>query len=120
MEEPQNEGEIVIVSEPITKDEARAIGNPWYEDMVKGVVDIEKGIVALGGEYHMDANVVLVANGSAQDKVWGFNIYPDKKEDWIAFVSLINIRPALGNTTMEMKNEETREAMRTIIERLIV
>ena len=28
--------------------------------MVKGVVDIERSIVAFGGEYHMDANVLLL------------------------------------------------------------
>ena len=86
-----------------------------------GVVDVEQGILALGGEYHMDANVILVGNGSAQDKVWGFNIYPDQNgDDFIEYISLINIRPAVGNRGMLVESEEIRNIMRAIIERLIV
>ncbi len=69
----------------------------------------------------MDANVILVEQGSAQDDIWGFNIYPDLKDDsWIAFVSLINIRPALGNFGMEIKDKNIRTCMRQCIERLII
>ena len=43
--------------------------------MVKGVVDILKEIVAFGGEYHIDANMKILGNGSSQADVWGFNIF---------------------------------------------
>lgn len=117
----QKQGEIQILTEPITRDGAREIGQHWYAEMVKGVVDLERGLIALGGEYHMDANVVLMEHGCAQDKVWGFNIYPDQHdESWIEFRSLINIRPAAGNRGMVVESEEIQNAMRAIIERLIV
>lgn len=110
-----------ILTTPITRGQALEIGKPWYADMVKGVVDIEQGVIALGGEYHMDANVVLMTHGSAQDKVWGFNIYPDQHDaSWIEFTSLINIRPAVGNRGMFVESEEIQKAMRAIIERLII
>ena len=114
-----NEG-IVILTEPISRTEAHAIGKPWYDEMVKGVVDIKKGTIALGGEYHMDANIVLIEHGSEQQNVWGFNIYPEKETDWIEYTSLINIRPAQGNTGMEVEDQALRDTMRSIIERLIV
>ncbi len=117
----QQNGEIQVLIEPITRDVAREIGKHWYADMIKGVVDIDQGLIALGGEYHMDANVVLMAHGSAQDNVWGFNIYPNQHDaSWIEFTSLINIRPAVGNRGMLVESEEIQEAMRAIIERLIV
>lgn len=117
----QESGEIKILLEPISRAEAQDIGKHWYADLVKGVVDIERGLVALGGEYHMDANTVLIAHGSAQNTVWGFNVYPDQHdEEWIEFTSLINIRPAVGNRGMLVESEEIRAAMRTVIERFIV
>ncbi len=120
MTEQEKLNQIRILSEPIGRDEAREIGKPWYQELVKGVVDIDQGLIALGGEYHMDANVILIANGSKQSNVWGFNIYPDQTgDDFIEYTSLINIRPAVGNRTMVVEDEGIRNAMRDIIERLI-
>lgn len=112
---------IRIITEPITRAEAAVIGTEWYADMVKGAVDLERGVIALGGEYHMDANTVLVEAGSSQKHVWGFNIYPARLgEDWIEYTALINIRPKEGNRAMTVQDESVRAAMRAIIERLIV
>ena len=43
---------------------ARLIGHP-FQDMVKFVVDVERCIVALGGELHADAEALLLDDGSA-------------------------------------------------------
>ncbi len=51
--------EIRIVTEAISMGELAPLALAWYDDMIKGVVDVEREIVALGGEYHMDANVCL-------------------------------------------------------------
>lgn len=48
---------IKIISQPITRAEALKIGQEFYVEMTKGVVDIQREIIALGGEYHMDANI---------------------------------------------------------------
>ena len=115
------ETEILIIRETIPRQEAHRIGAAWYKDMVKGVVDVEEEIVALGGEWHMDANVVLMDDGSSQDHVWGFNIYPERVgNDWIEYISLINIRPALGNKGMEVLDPALRDRMKAIIEKRIV
>lgn len=112
---------IKIISQPIPKAEAIEIAKEFYIDMVKGVVDIEKEIIALGGEYHMDANLLLIDNGSKQNDVWGFNIYPKlKNEDWIKYTSLINIRPAMNNNDMEVGDKNIRDKMKGIIEKLII
>lgn len=101
--------------------EVREIAKEIYGDMVKGVADIERGVIALGGEYHMDANMVLIENGSRQDDVWGFNLRLEKpRENWIEFTSLINIRPAQKNRGMVIENAELQEKIRAIIYRKIV
>lgn len=112
---------IKIITKPITKSEALEIAKEFYIDMVRGVVDIEKEIIALGGEYHMDANIVIVENGSKQNNVWGFNIYPEiKGNDWIRYTSLINIRPTMNNRDMEIGDKDIRDRMKEIIEKLII
>lgn len=112
---------IKIVTDKITKAEALEIGKEFYDDMVKGVVDLRKEIVALGGEYHIDANEVLIRSGSRQDNLWGFNLYPNRSDaDWIEYKSLINIRPKLGNRSLLVEDEGLRLCMRNIIENKII
>lgn len=107
---------IKIIDKKITESELREIAKDFYIDMIKGVVDIEKEILAMGGEYHIDANMVLIKNGSKQQNIWGFNWYFDKTQDErIEYVSLINIRPAQGNRAMEIQDASLRDAVKTII-----
>ena len=113
--------DIRIIKTSITRDTALEIGNEFYDEMVKGVVDVEKEIIALGGEYHMDANIVLLEQGSLQSNLWGFNLYPLRPaSDWIEYTSLINIRPHANNRTMTVEDEAIRDAMKRIIEKSII
>ncbi len=111
---------IKIIQKPISKTELDSfLGNP-YSDMIKFVVDIQKEILALGGELHADAEAELLEAGSKQSDLWGANIYPSRpKETRIEYTSLINIRPAVGNNSMEVKNEKTKIAIKTIVDRLV-
>jgi hypothetical protein len=112
---------IKIIKQPITKAEAREIAQEFYVEMVKGVADIEKGIIALGGEYHVDANAILIRNGSQQKDVWGFNLYPDRTSDsWIEYTSLINIRPSANNRSMNVEDEKIRAKIKTIVGKLVI
>jgi len=109
---------IKVITKPITSAEAKEIAKEFYVDMVKGVVDIERGAIALGGQYHMDANMALIGNGSEQRNIWGFNFYPD--ENRIQFNSLINIRPLQNNRAIEIQDENLRAKMEEIIRKLII
>ena len=112
--------EIRIVRETIPFAELSPLAAAWYGDMIKGVVDIEQWILALGGEYHMDANNCLIENGSKQNAIWGFNIHIHKpREKWLEFTSLINIRPAQGNRTMLVEDTMLQGRMRAIINKKI-
>ena len=86
-----------------------------FEDMVKYVVDVESGRIAVGGEMHADAEQVLLEAGARQSSLWGANYYPGRGRDGcIEYTSLINIRPAAGNRSMELQDEALRERVRTI------
>ena len=55
---------IKVIKDSISIEEAKIIGAEFYDDMVKGACDVTRGIIALGGEYHIDAAKVLIKNGS--------------------------------------------------------
>lgn len=75
-----------------------------YEEMIKIVVDVRRRILSGGGEMHADCESILLEAGSEQDDLWGANWYP--AEQRIAFESLINIRPRLGNRSILIQSQE--------------
>jgi len=86
-----------------------------FGDMIKYVVDVERGVVAIGGELHADAEQILLEHGSRPADLWGANYYPGRgREGCIEFTSLINIRPARGNRSMEVEDPAVRERIRTL------
>jgi len=88
--------------------------------MIKIVVDINREIIALGGEMHADAEEVLLNDGSKQEDLWGANIFPDREKDKrIRYDSLINIRPSQNNTSLEIQNEGLKSKVIEIINKLI-
>lgn len=86
-------------------------------DYIKLAVDVKSSILAGGGELHADCESKLLENGSRQDDIWGADWYPHSQET--GFESLINIRPRLGNFAMEIKNEDLRNQIREIVEKLL-
>ena len=111
---------IKIICDFVSKQELEEMAKEFYVEMVKGVADIEKNLIALGGEWHIDANQVLINAGSRQENLWGFNIYLNKPNtERIEYNSLINIRPGQGNKSMEIEDEEIRGKIISIINNLI-
>ncbi len=86
--------------------------------MVKLAVDINRQVLAFGCEFHIDCAEELVEEGSGAGDIWGANIYPKTKD--IDFVSLINIRPLVGNRSMDIQKPEIQEKVRKIIEALLI
>lgn len=91
-----------------------------FGTLVKAVVDVEAGIMAVDAELHADQEAVLLENGSAQRDLWGINLYPDVDgEDWIEFDSMINLRPASGNRSRGIDDPAVRARIRGIVTRLV-
>lgn len=112
--------DIKIIRKKISFSELKEIAALNYGHMIKGVADLGKKIIALGGELHADAESLLLEDGSLQTDLWGFNIYPDKPRiERIEFTSLINIRPSQGNRSIEIKDEKLREKIRSVVDTLV-
>ena len=111
---------IVVLEERISHDELARLVRETFTDMVKYVVDVDRGIIAIGGQLHSDAELVLLERGSETDELWGANYYPGRdSEECIEYTSLINIRPARGNPGMEVQDPDVRTRIREITFRLI-
>lgn len=95
----------MIVREKISAD---AIETPFS----KAVVDVARKAVALGCELHMDCAEELIRDGAVPADVWGCNIYPDGHLD---FISLVNVKPAQGNRTMDVQDPALRAAIENIV-----
>ena len=112
---------IIIVETTMSLVNVREVAKEFYVEMIKGVADIEREIIALGGEYHIDANNVLLDRGSQQSDLWGFNVHLEKENDeWIECRSLINIRPAAGNIGMLIEDPSLEQRVRSIVEKRIL
>lgn len=114
--------EVKIIKNPITKQELIDIAKEQFGELVKAVVDIEQGIMAIGGEMHADEETVLMERiGSKREYTWGINLYPEKPEnEWIEFDSVINIKPSFNNRSREVENSEIKEKIKNIVQKLII
>jgi hypothetical protein len=106
---------VVLLDHRIDPSELARLVKAHFEDMVKYVVDVERRLIAIGGEMHVDGEQMLLEAGSRQGDLWGANYYPGRGRDLcIEFTSLINIRPAAGNRAMEIQDPTLREKVRDI------
>ena len=111
---------IVVAERRIDPAELRRLVDLYFGDMVKFVADVRKGVAAVGGELHADAEEILLARGSAQADLWGANYYPGRGPDeCIEYTALINIRPSRGNRSMEIQDAGTRQAVCEIAHALV-
>lgn len=112
--------EVKIVENQIKLKEVQGMAQEQFGDLIKVVVDVEKEIMALGGELHADEEVALMEKGSRRENTWGINFYPKKpKEEWIKFDSIINIKPSYGNRSRDVEKPEIRKKIKEIIEKLV-
>lgn len=116
----ENPPEIVVLDHRIEPAELARLVGRFFEAMIKYVVDIERGVAAVGGELHADAEQLLLADGSRQANLWGANYYPGRgRENCVEYISLINIRPAQGNRSMDILDPVIRERVRELTFALI-
>ncbi|MBD2328817.1 DUF5674 family protein [Alkalinema sp. FACHB-956] len=84
---------------------------------VKLVADIDRNILAGGGELHADCEQVLLKNGSRQTDLWGADWYPFNQT--VGHESIINIRPSANNRSMEIQDPIIRSKVNDIIYRFL-
>jgi len=109
-----------FVKDKISLNELKKIAKAMFGDLVKAVVDINRGIMVVGGELHADEEALLLKQGSAQKDLWGINIYPNMPENkMVEFDSMINLKPSQGNLSRGVDKSQIREKILRLIRKLI-
>lgn len=109
-----------IVRETITVGDLRTMSAKMFGNMVKAVVDVRKGIMAVDGELQSDEEALLLQEGSGQEDLWGINLYPDlPRKRRIEFDSIINLKPSRGNRSRDVESPEIREQIVRIVNNLV-
>jgi hypothetical protein len=110
----------VTEAQPIALDEIRTLAKARFGDMIKGVVDLGRGILVLDADLHADQEASLLADGSTQADLWGINLYPDVAgDDWLEFDSMINLRPSFGNRSRGVDDPAIRATIAGFIDRVV-
>ncbi len=109
-----------IIRQPISRSDLAALAEAQFGDMVKAVVDVDRGIMAIGADLHSDEEAALLDDGSAQADLWGINLYAaETGEAWIEFDSMINVRPSQENRSRDVEDEGRRDAIRRVVRALV-
>lgn len=89
-----------------------------YGSLVKAVVDLEKDLMVVDAEMHVDEEQFLLENGSNQSDLWGINLYPANfgTDNFVEFDSMINIRPRQNNMSRSVEDESIRQAIVKLVE----
>jgi len=107
---------MVEVKEKISREELSKMASKMFGNLVKAVVDVEKGKLVIDAELHSDEEAYLLESGSKQENLWGINIYPElPKEERIEFDSMINLRPSQGNTSRGVEDENVQKKILDIV-----
>src|SRR5712691_8162997 len=109
---------IEIVSTAVTFEALRRLAGQQFGDFVKAVVDLGRGVMAIGGELHADEEALLLENGARQADLWGINLYPGRTGELVEFDSMINVRPSQNNRSRGVEDPAVRRQVEAVVERL--
>jgi len=106
---------IVIVKEKISKQDFKKARED-YEIYIKITLDLKKETIAFGGEYHADAEKLLLEQGSKQKDIWGggFNL----EEKRIETNAIINLRSGRNEST-EILDQEVRKKFIKMVKKIL-
>ena len=105
----------------INVDELSAMAKRMYGSLVKAVIDIEKRLLVIDAELHVDEEQYLLENGSKQKDLWGINLYPENygSNEFVEFDSMINIRPSQHNISRGVEDKNKRARIIKIVNEIV-
>src|SRR6267143_7100446 len=112
--------DVILVDKPISRQQLKDAAEQLFGDMVKAVIDVGKGVMAIGGELHADEEAFLLERDSKQENLWGINLYPERDfTEMIEFDSMINIRPRQNNRSRDVEDPTVRDQIIKITRKLV-
>jgi len=103
---------VILVGEKVTDEQIKLAGEDYFGEYIKIVVDVETGVMTIGGEWHADGERQLLNTGCKQQNLWGGGLRLANKQ--IDFNSLINTRPDI-NKSQEILDPRIREKFETLV-----
>ncbi len=87
-----------------------------YKSYIKITLDLRNEIMALGGEYHVDAEKMLLNQGSKQEDIWGGGV--NLETGGFETNAIINLRAGRNDST-EILEPSTRKKFLEIANKLL-
>jgi len=113
---------IEIIKEKVNKEYLKKFLDKPFREVIKFVVDVERAIIAFGGELHSDAQELLIDEGSDARNLWGGNLFfsKNRKKIIVECSALINIKPSQNSFSMDIKDKKIIEKIQKIFTKIIV
>ena len=103
---------VVLIENRVTKADLQKAGED-YGKFIKIVVDVKNNLVAIGGEWHVDGEKILLERGSQQQDLWGGGIDTETKN--IETIALINLRSNQDNNSQVILDRNIRDKFVKIV-----
>jgi hypothetical protein len=111
---------VEIIVKRITRAELLERYTTSYPFLTKAVVDVGRGVMAVDAEWHADLEALLLEDGSRQENLWGVNFrLREGPERFIAYSSLINMRPAQRSFSIDIEDPVLQAAIRRVVDSLV-
>ncbi|MBI5810681.1 MAG: hypothetical protein HZB21_05795 [Deltaproteobacteria bacterium] len=111
---------MIITGKELRMDELKEMAERSFGNMVKAVVDVRRGLIAIDAELHSDLESLLLQDGSKQKDLWGINLYPELEGgEFVEFDSMINMRPSQGNRSRGVESALLRDKISSIVQEKI-
>lgn len=107
---------LILVKEKVSEENLKKAAED-LDGYIKFVVDLEQGILTAGGLRHVDGEQLLLKMGSKQENLWGGGL--DLETGDLDYDSMINIRPAQSNSSREVLDQNVRDKMTQIVDKLL-
>ena len=108
---------LLIIKSKATPEEIQKMSED-FDGYIKLVIDMERNILAGGGERHSDGEQLLLKEGSQQENLWGGGIDWETKE--IDYNSIINLRPGQNNPSRDILSQKIRQKFDKIVKDLLL
>ena len=99
---------VIVLDRKITPEEFER-ATEVYEDYIKTVIDVKKEVLAVGGEYHIDWEEVLIEQGSKLENLYGGGYRVSTKE--VEYMAMSNLKPSFGKVTYEIMDKDVRDKL---------
>ena len=106
----------------VSVNELQSMSDKMFGNIVKAVVDIDKRLMVIDAEMHVDEEQYLLEHGSLQNSLWGINLHPANygQDNFIEFDSMINIRPRQQNMSRNVENPEVQNQIIDIVKGIVI